>query len=90
MINDVDRLALIAESMVFKKSDIMNTIKNNISIISTEDIYNLTESVKLCNNIFDCPRYISILEEELLNTRAKASSINRYQRIDAIKAIKKL
>lgn len=85
MINDVDRLALIAESMVFKKSDIMNTIKNNISIISTEDIYNLTESVKLCNNIFDCPRYISILEEELLNTRAKASSINRYQRIDAIK-----
>lgn len=83
-IKEVEQLGVLAESINFKKSEIMNTIKNNISKISIEDIYNLTESVKLCNNIFDCPVYVSILEQELNRTRM-GTGIAKYQRIDTIK-----
>lgn len=83
----VNMMAVLYEQLSFTKAGIMNTIKNNISNVSTDDIYNITESVKLCNDIFDCPRYIDILENELARVRINKdqSYISSIQRIDAIK-----
>lgn len=83
----VNMMSILYEQISFTKAGIMNTIKNNISNIGTDDIYNITESVKLCNDIFDCPRYINILEDELARVRSsnKDSYLSSIQRIDAIK-----
>ena len=80
----VGMLATLFEQLNFTKAELMGTIKNNIHNMSNDDIYNITEAVKLCNDIFDCPRYITILEDELLNCR-KAYSLSSVQRIDTIK-----
>lgn len=80
----VGMLATLFEQLDFTKAELMGTIKNNIHNMSNDDIYNITEAVKLCNDIFDCPRYITILEDELLNCR-KAYSLSSVQRIDTIK-----
>ncbi len=83
----VNMMAILYEQISFTKAGIMNTIKNNISNIDNDDIYNITESVKLCNDIFDCPRYVNILEDELTRVRSsnKDSYLSSIQRIDAIK-----
>ena len=80
----VGMLVSLFEQLDFTKAELMGTIKNNIHNMSNDDIYNITEAVKLCNDIFDCPRYITILEDELLNCR-KSYSLSSVQRIDTIK-----
>lgn len=54
--------------------------------MSNEDIYSITEAVKLCNEVFDCPRYITILEDELARVKSNSTySLNNVRRVDAIK-----
>ena len=82
-------LSVLYEQLDFTKTELMTTIKNNISSMSNEDIYNITEAVKLCNDVFDCPRYIAILEDELLSSRKSYSGsyhLSSIQRIDTIKS----
>ena len=74
-------LSTLYEQINFTKTGLMNTIKNNIGSVSTDDIYNITEAIKLCNDIFDCPRFIQILESELYNARAG----NNFLRSAALK-----
>lgn len=81
-------MATLYEQVSFKKANLMNTIKNNISLMSNDDIYNITEAIKLCNDVFDCPRYITILEDELVRTRNNRGDsiyLSSIQRADAIK-----
>lgn len=83
-----DMMATLYEQVSFKKANLMNTIKNNISLMSNDDIYNITEAIKLCNDVFDCPRYIMILEDELVKTRNNRGDsiyLSSIQRADAIK-----
>lgn len=83
-----DMIATLYEHVSFKKANLMNTIKNNISLMSNDDIYNITEAIKLCNDVFDCPRYITILEDELVRTRNNRGDsiyLSSIQRADAIK-----
>lgn len=83
-----DMMATLYEQVSFKKANLMNTIKNNISLMSNDDIYNITEAIKLCNDVFDCPRYIMILEDELARTRNNRGDgiyLSSIQRADAIK-----
>lgn len=83
-----DMMATLYEQVSFKKANLMNTIKNNISLMSNDDIYNITEAIKLCNDVFDCPRYITILEDELARTRnirGDGVYLSSIQRADAIK-----
>lgn len=80
-------MSVLYEQLSYTKSDLSAAISNNISKLSSDDIYNITEAVKLCNDIIDCPRYIDILEDELARTRGikTESYISSLQRIDAIK-----
>lgn len=81
-------MATLYEQVSFKKANLMNTIKNNISLMTNDDIYNITEAIKLCNDVFDCPRYITILEDELVRTRNNRGDgiyLSSIQRADAIK-----
>lgn len=83
-----DMMATLYEQVSFKKANLMNTIKNNISLMTNDDIYNITEAIKLCNDVFDCPRYITILEDELVRTRNNRGDsvyLSSIQRADAIK-----
>ena len=83
-------LATLYEQLDFSKAELMTTIKNNIATIPTDDIYRITEAVKLCNDIFDCPRYINILEDHLAEFRMgnhmPYSYLSIAQRTDAIKS----
>jgi len=83
----VGMLATLYEQLDFTKAELMSTINNNISSMSNEDIYNITEAVKLCNEVFDCPRYINILEDELVRSRYSYSGsyLGAVQRADAIR-----
>lgn len=80
-------MSILYEELSYSKANLMAAISNNISKVSNDDIYNITEAVKLCSDIVNCPRYINILEDELLRTRKvqKESYIPSLQRIDAIK-----
>lgn len=84
-------LSALYEQFALTKAEIMNTLKNNIGYVSADDIYNITEAVKLCNDIFDCPRYVSILESELENVSGayayskKAALTQCIKDIEAIK-----
>ena len=79
-----EMLSILYEQLDFTKAEIMGTIKNNIHNMTNEDIYNITEAVKLCNDIFDCPRYIAILEDEMLSGN-NMSYLSGIQRKDTIK-----
>ena len=79
----VEMMATLFESATYNTSDLMNTIKNNIEQASGNDIYQLTESVVLCNDIFDCPAYLGILEDTLLATRL-IPGLQKYEKIDSI------
>ena len=83
----VGMLSVLYEQLDFTKAELMSTIKNNIHSMSNEDIYNITEAVKLCNEVFDCPRYITILEDELARSRHSYSGsyITNIQKIDTLK-----
>lgn len=82
-----EMMSVLYEQINFTKAGLMNTIKNNIADMSNEDIYNITEAVKICNDIFDCPRYINILENELSKSRQRfnESHISSIQRNDTLK-----
>lgn len=82
-INSVTNIANIMECMNYNTNDIMYTIKQNIEKLDSNDIYNLTECIELCNDIFDCPKYIHILELALEHERSKDNK--SYMKIDAIK-----
>lgn len=86
-IDYTNMMAVLYEELSYKKSDLIASISNNISKVSNDDIYNITEAIKLCCDIVDCPRYINILEDELARTRRNKneSYIPSLQRIDAIK-----
>ncbi len=80
-------MATLYEQLSYSNANLMAAISNNISKVSNDDIYNITEAVKLCNDIVDCPRYVNILEDELLRSRSiqHESYIPTLQRIDGIK-----
>lgn len=86
-IDYTNMMAVLYEELSYSKANLIVAISNNISKVSNDDIYNITEAVKLCNDIVNCPRYINILEDELVRTRRiqKESYIPSLQRIDAIK-----
>ena len=81
-------MATLYEQLSYSNANLIAAISNNISKVSNDDIYNITEAVKLCNDIVDCPRYINILENELVRTRSmkNESYITSLQRIDTIKS----
>lgn len=83
VINSVNNLSMLIESMDWNQKDIMASIKNNIRKMDSNDIYNITESVILCNNIFDPTEYSHILEDELLYYRSQ-SGLSKYEMIDTI------
>jgi hypothetical protein len=83
-------LATLYEQINFTKAGLMNTIRNNIGHISTDDVYNITEAVKLCNDIFDCPKFVNILEEELENTRASGNYLKSAALKQCISEIQKI
>ena len=80
-------MATLYEQLSYSNANLIAAISNNISKVSNDDIYNITEAVKLCNDIVDCPRYVNILEDELLRSRSiqHESYIPTLQRIDGIK-----
>jgi len=78
-------LSVLYEQLNFTRTEVMATIKNNIHNMSNEDIYNITEAVKLCNDIFDCPRYVDILEDEMLSS-SNLSYLPGIQRKETIKS----
>lgn len=82
-----EMMAILCEELSYSKSNLMAAISNNISKVPNDDIYSVTEAIKLCNDIVDCPRYINILEDELARTRSnkRESYIPSLQRIDAVK-----
>lgn len=82
-----NRMSILYEQLSYSRLDLMSAISNNITNLSSDDIYNLTEAIKICNDMIDCPRYITILEDELLKTRSNKSNsyIISLQRIDTIK-----
>lgn len=86
-IDYTNMMAILYEELSYSKANLMAAISNNISKVSNDDIYNITEAVKLCSDIVNCPRYINILEDELVRTRGfqNKSYIPSFQRIDAIK-----
>ena len=83
-------LATLYEQINFTKAGLMNTIRNNIGHINTDDVYNITEAVKLCNDIFDCPKFVNILEEELENTRASGNYLKSAALKQCISEIQKI
>lgn len=85
----VGMLATLYEQLDFTKAELMSTISNNIRNMTDTDIYNITEAVKICNDVFDCPRYITILEDELAGVKLDMrgySSLYLAQRVDTIKS----
>ena len=81
-------MSILYEQLSHSKSDLSAAIANNITKLSSDDIYNITEAIKLYSDIADCPRYINILENELVRTRSmkNESYITSLQRIDTIKS----
>lgn len=81
------RLATLYEQLSYIKGNLMKAVSSNINNMDSNDIYGISEAVKLCNDIVDCPRYVSILEDDLSRTRANKSIsyISSLQKIDAIK-----
>lgn len=86
-INYTELLSTLYEQLSYTKGDLMVAISSNIKNMDSDDIYNITEAVKVCNDIVDCPRYITILENELERVRnnKQSSFIASLQKIDTIK-----
>ena len=86
-INYTELLSTLYEQLSYTRGDLMVAISNNIKDMDSDDIYNITEAIKVCNDIVDCPRYITILENELERVRnnKQSSFIASLQKIDTIK-----
>ena len=63
--------------------ELMNSIRCNIRDMTSSNIYDITESVILCNNIFDMVEFSNILSEDLQYNRSK-SGLDKYEKIDTI------
>ena len=86
-INYAELMSVLCEQVSLTKVNLDASLHNNISKLSSNAIYNITEAVKICNDIIDCPKFINTLEDELLRTRSikNESYIPFLQRIDSIK-----
>lgn len=86
-INYTELLSTLYEQLSYTRGDLMVAISNNIKDMDSDDIYNISEAVKVCNDIIDCPRYITILENELerIRNNKHSSFIASLQKIDTIK-----
>lgn len=84
MINNINDICIIEENMKYDMKNIMYNIRSNIQYMSSSDIYTLSESVCLCNDIFNCNEYKNILEDELVRCR-QMTGLQKYEKIDAIK-----
>lgn len=86
-INYTELLSTLYEQLSYTRGDLMVAISNNIKDMNSDDIYNISEAVKVCNDIVDCPRYITILENELerIRNNKHSSFIASLQKIDTIK-----
>ena len=86
-INYTELLSTLYEQLYYTRGDLMVAISNNIKDMDSDDIYNISEAVKVCNDIVDCPRYITILENELerIRNNKHSSFIASLQKIDTIK-----
>lgn len=86
-INYTELLSTLYEQLSYTRGDLMVAISNNIKDMDSDDIYNISEAVKVCNGIVDCPRYITILENELerIRNNKHSSFIASLQKIDTIK-----
>lgn len=82
-INIVSMMSELTESFLYTPQDLSRAIMNNIDSSSASDIYELTESVVLCSEMFDCTAYVAILEDALLRART-VSGLQKYEKIDAI------
>lgn len=78
----------ICEQLSLTKANLEASIRNNIHKLSFDNIYNITEAVKECNDIIDCNRYISILQYELdrINSVKTESYIANRHRVNSIKS----
>ena len=79
----IQQLDLLSEHMDWNQSEIMESIRNNITRLDSEDIYTLTESVILCPDAFDLKEYKHILEEARDYYRQK-DTFAKYLTIDAL------
>lgn len=79
----IEDMSTLIESMDWNQKDIMKTIRNNIQNLSSTEIYDITESVILCNNIFDTLEFSNILKEEL-NRNRSLKGLMKYEKIDSI------
>lgn len=86
-INYTELLSTLYEQLSYTRGDLMVAISNNIKDMDSDDIYNISEAIKVCNDIVDCPRYITILENELerIRNNKHSSFIASLQKIDTIK-----
>lgn len=85
-INYVDMMAVLYEQINQTKSNLSAAIANNISNMSSDNIYHITEAVKLCKDIINCPKYITILEDELARVRNNSGSqVSSLHRVDSIR-----
>lgn len=83
MIDSISNFAMLMESMDWKQKELMNSIRCNIRDMTSSNIYDITESVILCNNIFDMVEFSNILSEDLQYNRSK-SGLDKYEKIDTI------
>ena len=82
-IEAVTTMANIMESTSYDSQVINTLIRNSIDSLDSSAIYDLSESVSLCADIFDTPKYIQILEYALYKERSKDTK--SYMKIDALK-----
>lgn len=79
----IDTMSKLVESMDWNHNDIMKTIRTNIKDLTSDEIYDITESAILCSNVFDLLEFSNILKEELDRNRS-LSGLLKYQKIDSI------
>lgn len=86
-INYTEMMAILCEQISNSKYNLDVALNTNLSKLSSNDIYNITEAVKVCNDIVNCPRFINSLEDELTRLRGikNESYIPSLQKIDSIK-----
>ena len=82
-IDYIEKMSILSESMDWDQRNIMNSLKNNIRNLNSNDIYQITESIVLCNTIFDTAEFSHILEDELLYKRTQPCTL-KYKKIDTI------
>lgn len=79
----IEYLSALVEDMQYSPKELSKTIRNSIKDMTPSQIYDISEAVVLCNNIFDATEIINILEDERMFTR-RLSGLYKYEKLDTI------